>query len=77
MADNSIAGSRRKDADLHDEVETPTQSGNGGGTLATEIGSRNEEKSALGGDPEQTRATKDDKVQPSIATRSNHEGAAR
>ena len=76
MADDSIAGTGRNDGDLRDEVETPTQSGSGGGTLATDIGSRNEEKGALGGDPEQTRAT-NDKVQPSIATRADHEGAAR
>jgi hypothetical protein len=73
MADDS----GRNEGDLRDEVETPTQSGSGGGTLATNIGSRSKEKSALGGDPEQTRPTRDDKAQPSIATRADHEGAAR
>lgn len=77
MTDNSIAGTGRDDSDLRDEAETPAQSGRGGGTLAADIGSRDEEKSALGSDPEPTRATKDDKVQPKIPTRADHEGAAR
>jgi hypothetical protein len=70
-------GRGRDDSDLRDRVATPSQAGSGGGTLATEIGSRDEEKSALGGDPEPTRATKQNKVQPNIPTRSDHEGAKR
>lgn len=68
-------GTGRDDSDLRDRVATPSQSDRGGGSLATDIGSRDEEKSALGGDPEPTRATKQNKVQPNIPTRSDHEGA--
>lgn len=63
------------DADLRDREETPSHAGSAGGTLATDIGSRDEEKSALGEDPEPTRATKKDKVQPDRRTRADHEGA--
>jgi hypothetical protein len=65
----------RDDRDLRDEPEAPAQSGSGGGGIATEIGSRDDQKLALGGDPEPTRATKQDKVQPRIPTRADHEGA--
>lgn len=65
------------DRDLGDTAGTPAQSGSSGGGIATEIGSRDEEKSALGSDPEPTRATKEDKMQPRIPTRSDHEGATR
>jgi hypothetical protein len=67
----------RDDRDLRDQVPTPSQSGSAGGTLAADIGSLDEEKTALGGDPEPTRATKQNKVQPNIPTRSDHEGAKR
>ena len=67
----------RDDGDLHDGPPTPPQSGSSGGGLATEIGSRDEERSARGKAPEPTRATKQDKVQPNIPTRADHEGAAR
>jgi hypothetical protein len=77
MTDRKPAGSGRDDSDLDDEPATPSQSGSSGGTLAADIGSRDEEKTALGGDPEPTRATKDDKVQPRIPTRADNEGAAR
>lgn len=75
MDDRTRAGS--DDSDLRDQPATPSQSGGSGGTLAAEIGSRDEEKSALGADSEPTRATKEDKVQPRIPTRADHEGAAR
>ncbi|MBV9840781.1 MAG: hypothetical protein JOY99_04460 [Sphingomonadaceae bacterium] len=65
----------RDDRDLHDEPPAPSQQGSGGGGIATEIGSRDEERSALGGDPEPTRATKQDKLQPRIPTRADNEGA--
>jgi len=77
MSNNNLSGRGRDDADLRDEPATPSQSGSAGGGLATDIGSQDEEKSALGGDPEQTRATKQDKVQPQNPTRADHEGAAR
>ncbi len=65
----------RDDSDLHDEPSIGGQSGAGGGNTAHDIGSRDEEKSARGGDPEPTRATKQDKPQPDTGTRSDHEGA--
>ena len=40
-------------------------------------GSRDEEKAAMGSDPEPTRVTKKDKVQPDTGTRSDNEGANR
>lgn len=67
----------RGDADLHDDPPAPAQSGSGGGGLARDVGSRDEEKTASGGDPEPTRVTKQDKVQPDTASRSDHEGAQR
>jgi len=41
------AGSGRDDSDLNNEPPTPSQSGSSGGTLATDIGSEDEEKTAL------------------------------
>ena len=77
MTDPNTAGRGRDDSDLRKELPTPSQSGSGGGALATDIGSEDEDKTALGGDPEPTRATKADKVQPRNPTRSDHSGAAR
>ena len=77
MTNKNTAGSGRDDSDLKDEAATPSQSGSAGGTLATDIGSEDEERIALGGDPEPTRVTKQDKVQPRTSTRSDHRGAAR
>jgi len=65
------------DRDLRDDPPTPSQSGSSGGTLATDIASEDEEKTALGGDPEPTRVTGEKKRQPIIPTRADHEGAAR
>lgn len=65
----------RSDGALEAETDAPSQSGSGGGTLARDVGARDEEKSALGGDPEPTRVEKKDKVQPDTNTRSDHEGA--
>ena len=75
MSDSNSARGR-DDADLRDEPEAPTQSGSGGGNVATEVGSRDDEKSALGNDSEPTRVTKQDKVQPQMTTRADNEGAA-
>ena len=75
MADDTRQS--QDDRVLPDELATPSQSGSAGGGTATDVGSRDEEKSALGADPEPTRATKQDKVQPDIPTRADHEGAAR
>jgi len=65
---------RRDDRDLHDDVPTPSQSGGSGGGLASEIGTRDETKTAPGGSPEPTRPTKGDKVQPRIPARADHDG---
>lgn len=65
----------RDDSDLEDEAPTPSQAGRAGGTVARDVGSRDEERLARGGDPLPTRATKKDKIQPQTATRSDHEGA--
>lgn len=77
MADTKNRARGRDDGDLRDEAATPAQSGTGGGRMASEIGSRDEAKTALGGDPVPTRATKHDKVQPYVTTRSDNEGAKR
>jgi hypothetical protein len=65
----------RDDSDLHDDPPAPGQGSAAGGNTAREIGSRDEERTARGGDPEPTRVTKQDKVQPDTNTRSDHEGA--
>jgi len=58
------------------QVDTNSlQSGASGGDIARDIGTRDEEKTATGSDPEPTRATKQDKLQPDTGTRSDHEGA--
>lgn len=56
---------------------TPAHSGSGGGELARDVGSRDEAQAAPGADPEPTRVTKQDKVQPATASRSDHDGAQR
>jgi hypothetical protein len=66
----------RDDSDLDDGLPTPSQSGSAGGSLANDVGSLDEARNALGGDPEPTRATKRLKQQPRIPTRSDHSGAA-
>jgi len=67
----------RDDRESDNAVETPSHSGASGGMLATEIGARDEEKAAMGEDPEPARATKQDKIQSRNPTRSDHEGGAR
>jgi len=68
---------RGNDRDLWDEPPAPSQSGSGGGGLATEIGSKDDERGALGGDPEPTRVHKGDRTQPVMAKKSDNEGAQR
>jgi len=68
-------GHDRSDGDLHDGPPTPSHSGSGGAGLSAEIGSRDELKTARGAAPSRTRATKGDKVQRSIPTRADHNGA--
>ena len=71
---NSVSGRNRDDSDLRDEPPAPSFGGTAGGSLAAEIGTRDEEANALGGDPEPTRVQNDDKVQPPTRTRSDFEG---
>ena len=66
-----------EDPEASKDLPMPGQSGRGGGGTATEVGSRDEEHSALGGDPEPTRVTKKDKIQPDTGTRSDHAGVRR
>ena len=73
--ENQNRSEDRDDSDLHDGPPAPGQGGAAGGELARDVGSRDEEKSARGGDPDPTRVTKDDKVQPQTGTRSDNEGA--
>ncbi len=75
--ENQNRSEGRDDADLHDDPRAPGQGSAAGGDLARDVGSRDEEKSARGGDPEPTRVTKQDKVQPQTGTQSDHEGAQR
>ena len=75
--ENQNRSEGRDDADLHDDPPAPGQGSAAGGSLARDVGSRDEEKSARGGDPEPTRVTKQDKVQPQTGTQSDHEGAQR
>jgi|GEM_PF-5570745 len=77
MTDNKSGAHTRDDADLHDAPETPSQGGRSGGGTARDVGTRDEERLGLGGDPEPTRVTKKDKIQPATGTRSDHEGASR
>jgi hypothetical protein len=64
------------DNDLIDQVDefpTPSQSGAAGGELAREIANRDEDKTALGGDPQPTAVHKGDKPdagdEPSLPNR--------
>ena len=67
----------RDDSHLSDEIRAPGQGSAAGGNTARDIGSRDEQKMVKSGDPEPTRATKRDKIQPDTGTRSDHEGAKR
>ena len=75
--ENQNRSEGRDGADLHDDPPAPGQGSAAGGDLSRDVGSRDEEKSARGGDPEPTRVTKQDKVQPQTGTQSDHEGAQR
>jgi hypothetical protein len=75
MTDNQNRSEGRDDSDLHDGPRAPGQGSSAGGNLARDIGSRDEERTARGGDPEPTRVTKQDKVQPDTGTQSDNEGA--
>jgi len=73
---------RTADARAHDDHElidsaerAPSQQGSSGGAIATDVGTRDEEKTATGGDGGVTNVHKSDKVQPFIATRADNDGA--
>ncbi|HKY80558.1 MAG TPA: hypothetical protein VJM09_03710 [Sphingobium sp.] len=75
MSEQQNRSGGRDDSDLHDAPPATGQSGFGGGNIARDIGSRDEERAVDSGAPEPTRATKQDKNQPDTGTRSDHEGA--
>ncbi|EQB06156.1 hypothetical protein FHS51_001033 [Sphingobium wenxiniae] len=75
MTDQNRDSRTQDDSQLRDVPETPGQGGTGGGNIARDVGSRDEEKTATGADPEPTSVTKKDKLQPDTGTRSDHEGA--
>src|SRR3546814_6149057 len=77
MADKPDGARGRDDKDLHDGPDTPSQGGSSGGTIARQVGSRDEEKNARGGEPEPTNGTKSDKIQPDTGKSSDQEGADR
>jgi hypothetical protein len=64
------------DNDLIDAMESEpgAQSSAAGGRLQQEVGAKDEEKSATGGDPQHTPVTGSEKVQPRIPTRADFEG---
>lgn len=73
---------RTDDARAHDDHElidqaerAPSQQGSSGGNIATDVGTRDEEKTATGGDGGITDVQKSDKEQPFIATRADNDGA--
>ena len=75
MTEDQNRSEGRDDSDLQDGPRAPGQGSAAGGNTARDVGSRDEEKTARGGDPEPTRVTKQDKVQPDTGTQSDHEGA--
>src|SRR3546814_6427585 len=77
MADKPDGARGRDDKDLHDGPDTPRQGGSSGGTIARQVGDRDEEKNERGGATETTTVSKSDKIQPDTGTRSDHEGADR
>lgn len=72
MTENQNRSEGRDDADLDDDPPAPGQGSAAGGSLARDVDSGDEEKSARGGDPE-----KQDKVQPQTGTQSDYEGGQR
>ena len=53
----------------------PSQQGSSGGAIATDVGTRDEEKTATGGNGGVAKVNKSDKVQPFIPTRADNDGA--
>lgn len=63
-------------AENEGDADATMQNGSSGGTVATDVGTRDELKRETEGDAGITRVTKQDKVQPDTGTRSDHEGAS-
>lgn len=77
MSDQQNRSGGRDDSGPQDDPPTPSASGSSGGGIARDIGSRDEEKNATGGEPETTGVTKQDKVQPATNSRSDYKGEPR
>ena len=79
MANENDRTANARAHDDHELIENaeraPSAQGSGGGTLAVDVGTRDEEKTATGGDGGITDVQKSDKVQPFIATRADNDGA--
>jgi len=74
--DRTADARARDDHELIDQAErAPSAQGRSGGAAATDVGTRDEEKTATGGDGGITNVHKGDKVQPFIATRADNDGA--
>ena len=58
------------------DVDATMQTGSSGGTVATDVGTRDELKRETEGGAGITRVTKQDKVQPDTGTRSDHSGVS-
>ncbi len=63
------------DAENSGDLAANMQRGSSGGSIATDVGSRDEMKRETEGDAGITRVTKQDKIQPETGTRSDNEGA--
>ena len=74
--DRSADARAHDDHELIDQAEgAPSAQGRSGGNIAADVGTRDEEKTATGGDGGVTNVHKSDKVQPFIPTRADNDGA--
>jgi hypothetical protein len=79
---NQDTNDRTADARAHDDHElideatrAPSGAGRSGGGIATDVGTRDEEKRATDPDAGITNVHKSDEPQPFIATRADNDGA--
>lgn len=76
QTDRTDEARRTDDHDLIEGAEgAPSAQGRSGGNIATDVGTRDEERRATDPDAGITDVTKADKVQPFIPTRADNEGA--
>jgi hypothetical protein len=76
QTDRTDEARRTDDHELIDEAtRAPSQQGASGGSVAVDVGSRDEERRATDPDAGITNVHKSDKVQPVIPTRADNEGA--